>query len=194
MKPRTENRSLERGQEPPMNSHSLLCVLLFGLLGCLSRSSPGIHFGPPPPPAPAPVISSISPMRATAGGAAFTLTVNGSHFLSGADLVWRNPGNPGFFNGGEVTFVNSSMVTLQIPAGAIAIPGSVQIFVSNPDGSPDSNTVSFTIDPGPPGGANAISTGANGAAPNRNSSEPALSVNVRFIAFPSKASNLIEPT
>lgn len=176
-----------------MNCHSLLCVTLFGILAGMSGCSPGIHFGPPPPPGPAPVISSISPMRATAGGAAFTLTVNGSHFLSGADLVWRNPGNPGFFNGGEVTFVNSSMVTLQIPAGAIAIPGSVQIFVSNPDGSPDSNTVSFTIDPGPPGGAKAISTGANGAAPNGNSSEPVLSFNGRFIAFASEATNLILP-
>jgi IPT/TIG domain-containing protein len=173
-----------------MNSRSLLCIILFGILAGMSGCSPGIHFGPPPPPGPAPVISSISPTSATAGGAAFTLTINGSHFLSGADLVWGNPGNPDF-SGGEVTFVNSSMVTVQIAAGVIAIPGSVQIFVFNPDGSPDSNTVTFTIDPGPPGGAKAISTGANGAAPNGNSSEPVLSFNGRFIAFASEATNLI---
>src|SRR5260370_28420726 len=147
MKPRTENRSSERGQEPPMNSHSLLCVILFGILAGMSGCSPGIHFGRPPSPAPAPVISSISPMSAAAGGAAFTLTVNGSHFLSGADLVWRNPDNPGF-SGGQVTFVNSSLVTIQIPAAEIAIPGSAQILIFNPDLSPDSNTVMFVINPG----------------------------------------------
>ena len=133
-----------------MNSRCFLCLILFGILAGLSGCSPGIHFGPPPPPGPAPVISSIMPMNATAGGAGFTLTVNGSHFLSGADLVWRNPGNPGF-TGGQVTVVSSSMVTLQIPAGVIAIPGSAQIFVFNPDGSADSNTVAFTINPGRPG-------------------------------------------
>ena len=175
-----------------MNSHSLLYVVLFGALVSMSGCSPGIHFGPPPPPGPAPVISSISPTSATAGGAAFTLTVNGGHFLSGADLVWGNPENPDF-SGGGVTFVSSSMVTLQIPAGVIAIPGSVRIFIFNPDGSPNSNTVTFTINPGPPGGAKAISTGANGAAPNGNSSEPVLSFNGRFIAFASEATNLIVP-
>src|SRR5579859_7593817 len=126
MKTRIENRSSERGQELLMNFRSLLYVILLGTLVGLSGCSPGIRFGPPPPPGPAPVISSISPTSATADGAAFTLTVNGSHFLSGADLVWRNTGNPDF-SGGEVTFVNSSIVTLQIPAGVIAIPGSVQI-------------------------------------------------------------------
>ena len=137
-----------------MNSRRFLCVIFCGMLAGVSGCSPGIHFGPPPPPGPAPVISSVSPTSATAGGKGFTLTVNGSHFLSGADLVWRNTDNPEF-HGGEVTFVNSSMVTLQIPAGAIAIPGSAQIFVFNPDGSADSNTVAFTTSPGSPGGAHA---------------------------------------
>jgi hypothetical protein len=170
----------------------LLCVILFGIFVGISGCSPGIHFGAPPPPGPAPVISSISPTGATAGGAAFTLTVNGSHFLAGADLVWRNPENSEF-NGGEVTFVNSSMVTLQIPTGAIAIPAPVQIRVFNPDSSPDSNTVTFTINPGPPGNAQAVSTGVSGAPPNGNSSEPVLSFNGRFIAFASEATNLIVP-
>lgn len=174
------------------NSRLLLCLTLCGILAGVSGCSPGIHFGPPPPPGPAPVISSISPTSAAASGAGFTLTVNGSHFLSGADLVWRNPGNPGF-SGGSVTFVSSSMVTLHVPAGVIAIPGSAQIFVFNPDGSADSNTVTFTINPGPPGGAQAISTGANGAAPNGNSSDPVLSFNGRFIVFASGATNLVVP-
>jgi hypothetical protein len=167
-------------------------IFLLAILAGASACRPGITFGPPPPPGAAPVISSISPTSATAGGAAFALTVNGSHFLSGADLVWRNPGNPGF-SGGQVTFVNSSQVTLQIPAAEVAIPGSVQIFIFNPDTSPNSNTVTFTINPGPPGGAQLISSGANGAPPNGNSHDPVLSYNGRFAAFASEATNLIAP-
>src|SRR2546428_9876549 len=81
-----------------MNSCRPFVFILFGILIGLSACS-GPTFGPPPPPGLAPVISSISPTSVTAGGAAFTLTVNGSHFLSGADLVWRNPDNPGFSGG-----------------------------------------------------------------------------------------------
>jgi hypothetical protein len=82
-----------------MNPHGQLIFILFGILAGVSGCTLGPTFGPPPPPSPAPVISSISPTGATAGGAAFTLTVNGSHFLSGADLVWHNPDNPGFSGG-----------------------------------------------------------------------------------------------
>src|SRR6266446_4148046 len=175
-----------------MISRRLFSFILIGILAGASACRIGPTFGPPPPPGPAPVISSISPMSAAAGGAAFTLTVNGSHFLSGADLVWRNPDNPGF-SGGQVTFVNSSLVTIQIPAAEIAIPGSAQILIFNPDLSPDSNTVMFVINPGPPGGAQVISPGANGAPPNGNSHDPVLSFNARFVAFSSEATNLIVP-
>jgi len=175
-----------------MNSRSRLIFILFGILAGVSGCTLGPQFGPPPPPGPTPVITSISPTSATAGGAAFTLTVNGSHFLSGADLVWRNPDNPGF-SGGEVTLVSSSQVTLQVPSAVIAIPGSAQILVFNPDSSPQSNTVSFVINPGPPGGAQVISQGANDATPNGNSHDPVLSFNGRFVAFASEATNLIVP-
>src|SRR5712692_6280400 len=144
MKTRTENRYLtaRRGEEHHMISRRLFSFILIGILAVASACRSGITFGPPPPPGPAPVISSISPTSVTAGDAAFTLTVNGSHFLSGADLVWRNPDNPEF-SGGEVTLGSSSQVTLQIPSAVIAIPGSAQILIFNPDSSPQSNTVSF---------------------------------------------------
>ena len=38
---------------------------------------------------PAPVIASFSPPSATAEGSAFTLTVNGSGFISGATVDWN---------------------------------------------------------------------------------------------------------
>jgi hypothetical protein len=169
-----------------------LFIFLLAIFAVACGCRPGITFGPPPPPGPTPVISSISPTSATAGGAAFTLTVSGSHFLSGADLVWRNPDNPGF-SGGAVTFVNSSQVTLQISTADIAIPGSAQILIFNPDLSLQSNTVTFVINSGPPGGAQVISPGANGATPNGNSHDPVLSFNGRFVAFASEATNLIVP-
>jgi hypothetical protein len=176
-----------------MNLRHQVAFILLAILAGVSGCKPGITFGPPPPPGPAPTISSISPTSATAGGAAFTLTVNGSHFLSGADLVWRNPDNPDV-GGGPVTFVNSSLVTLQIPAGVIAIPGSAQLSIVNPDLSPPSNPVAFVINPGPPGGAHVISVGANGAPPNGNSHDPVLSFNGRFVAYSSEATNLISPS
>ena len=191
---RTENGyvTARRGEEHHMISRRLCSFILIVILAGASACRPGITFGPPPPPGPAPIITSISPTSATAGGAAFTLTVNGSHFLSGADLVWRNPDNPGF-SGGQVILVSSSQVTLQIPAAEIAIPGSAQILIFNPDASPDSNTVTFAINPGPPGGAQVISPGANGAVPNGNSHDPVLSFNGRFVTFASEATNLIVP-
>jgi trimeric autotransporter adhesin len=178
-----------------MNFNRLFCYASWTSLAGLSAcGGGGITFGPPPPPlGSAPTISSISPTSATAGGAAFTLTVNGSNFLSGADLLWRNTDNPGFI-GGEVTLVNSSQATLQISAADIAIPGSAQILIINPAVSPDSNTVTFAINPGPPGGAQVVSPGANGAPANGNSHDAVLSFNGRFVAFASEATNLIVPS
>jgi hypothetical protein len=84
-----------------MKPRRLLCLMMLGPFGGLSGCMGGIKGGVlgPPPPAATPVVSSISPTSATAGGLAFTLTVNGSNFISGADVVWTNPGNPGFVGG-----------------------------------------------------------------------------------------------
>jgi hypothetical protein len=118
--------------------------------------------------------------------------VNGSNFISGADVVWTNPGNPGFV-GGPATFVSGSQVTLQISAADIAISGAAQVKVLDPNSTPASNAVGFVISPGLAGGAQVISLGANGAAPNGNSHDPVLSFNGRFVAFSSEATNLSTP-
>ena len=179
-----------------MNPRRVLSILfLFAGLTGMSGCSPLIHFGPlpPPVPGPAPVISSISPMSATAGGAGFTLTVNGSNFSSGATLGWFNPDNPGTFSR-ATTFVNATQLTAQVSAADLAIPSaSVEVSVLAPVFAPPSNKVTFVINPGPPGDARAISTGANGAVPNGNSHDPTLSFNGRFVAFASEATNLVTP-
>jgi hypothetical protein len=96
---------------------------------------------PPPAPAPAPALSSLSPSSATAGGPAFTLTVNGSNFVTGAAVRWN--GAPR-----ATTFVSSSQVKGTITSADIAAAGTAQVSVANPDGAV-SGTLSFTIAAGP---------------------------------------------
>jgi hypothetical protein len=99
-----------------------------------------------------PLITSISPTSATAGGVEFVLTVKGDNFVPGSGVV---------FNGLPVvtTYVNSTELLAEIPASNIAAPGTVLVFVFNPPGNGtyifgfgpnngcggDSNGVSFTI-------------------------------------------------
>jgi hypothetical protein len=79
---------------------------------------------------PAPSISSISPTSAVAGGAGFTLTINGANFVNGvaANIVVGN---------GSVqratTFVSSTQLTVQILSSDIATSGTqIGISVANP--------------------------------------------------------------
>jgi hypothetical protein len=87
-----------------------------------------------PPPA---TLTSLSPSSAAAGGPAFTLTVNGSGFVSGATVRW---------NGADRTtvFINSGQLTAEIPASDIAAAGTAQVTVVNP-GAAASNALPFTV-------------------------------------------------
>ena len=90
-------------------------------------------------PNPVPSLKSLSPASTTHGGKAFTLTVNGSNFVSGSDVEW---------NGKVVatTFVNSGEVTAKIPASDIAAAGTASVTVKNPaPGGGTSNALTFTI-------------------------------------------------
>jgi 6-phosphogluconolactonase (cycloisomerase 2 family) len=84
-----------------------------------------------------PTITSISPTSATAGGAAFTLTVNGTNFVSGSTVN---------FNGSArtTTFVGATQLTASILASDIATAGSFNVTVTNPGGG-TSNAVSFIV-------------------------------------------------
>ena len=90
---------------------------------------------------PVPAISSISPSSATAGGAAFTLTVNGSNFVSGSVVDWN--GSPR-----TTTFFSKTKLTASIPAADIATAGTASVTVVNgPPGGGTSNAKPFTINP-----------------------------------------------
>jgi hypothetical protein len=87
--------------------------------------------------APAPTVTALAPPSATAGGPAFTLTVDGTGFLSGATVLWTGAPRP-------TTFVGSTRVSASISASDIAAAGSVPVTVRNPDGQ-TSNAATFTI-------------------------------------------------
>ncbi len=100
---------------------------------------------------PAPRITTISPDNASAGGADFTLTVNGQNFVSDSVVRWNGSARP-------TMFVNSTQLTAQIPALDIASAGTANVTVFTPPaGGGESNPVSFTIN-APPNPAPAITS------------------------------------
>jgi thermitase len=92
---------------------------------------------------PPPAATSLSPSSRPAGSGAFTLTVNGTGFTSGASVVWN--GSPR-----ATTFVSSTQVTAAIPATDLAAAGSARVSVTNPDGSATPTALTFTITASPP--------------------------------------------
>ncbi len=88
---------------------------------------------------PVPAIASLSPSSATAGGAAFILTVNGSSFNTQSRVQW---------NGANLTttFVSATQVTASVPAANIVAAGTASVLVHNPaPGGGNSGTLTFTI-------------------------------------------------
>ena len=75
-----------------------------------------------------PVVTSIAPTSAAAGGPAFTLTVNGSGFVQGSQITFH------LLNNFTTVFVNSGQLTAVIPASDIAVAGNSYVIVNNPDG------------------------------------------------------------
>jgi Galactose oxidase-like, Early set domain/Calx-beta domain len=91
---------------------------------------------------PVPGLTTLSPNSATAGGPAFTLTVNGSNFVSDSVVQWNGTVR-------TTTFVSATQLTAAIPASDIAAAGTAQVTVANPGGG-TSNALTFTINTGTP--------------------------------------------
>jgi len=86
-----------------------------------------------------PIVTSLSPDWATAGGPAFMLTVNGANFVSGSTVHWDGAAR-------TTTFVNSTQLTAAITAADIATAGTVDVTVVNPaPGGGTSNALPFTV-------------------------------------------------
>lgn len=71
-----------------------------------------------------PTIESLKPSSAVAGGPLFTLTVNGSKFLSSAVVQWNGKALP-------TTFISSTELEASVPASDITTIGTSLITVAN---------------------------------------------------------------
>lgn len=119
---------------------------------------------------PAPVLASIAPSSAIAGGAAFALTLSGSGFTGQSVARW---------NGASLatTFVSATQLTASIAASRIAAAGTASLTVFNPaPGGGTSAARTFTINnPAPVAVSIAPASAVAGG--------PALTVNVDGSGF-----------
>jgi hypothetical protein len=96
----------------------------------------------------------VAPDAVAPGSASFTLTVNGTGFVSGSVVQW---------NGGSLPsqFVSPSQLTASVPASDIAVAGTALVTVSSPGPSGNvSNAELFSVTSARPGIALAAAMGA----------------------------------
>jgi hypothetical protein len=74
---------------------------------------------------PLPTLASLSTTQVTGGGAAFTLTVQGSNFVPNSVVRWNGSGR-------TTTYVSATELQAAITAADIAAGGQVQVTVFNP--------------------------------------------------------------
>src|ERR1035437_5510591 len=88
---------------------------------------------------PVPVALTLSPSSAAAGGSSFTLTVNGSSFISSSIVKWNGTSL-------TTTYVSASQIKATVPAANIASGGTATVTVFNPTlGGGTSSGLTFTI-------------------------------------------------
>ncbi|HKE21036.1 MAG TPA: putative Ig domain-containing protein [Bryobacteraceae bacterium] len=92
---------------------------------------------------PAPVLTSLQPGSVQMGSAAFTLTVNGTNFLTGMTVQWKGPS--GTLTLPAVT-LTANQITVAVPASYVAAVGTAAVSVLSTDAVPvASNALTFTI-------------------------------------------------
>jgi C1A family cysteine protease len=106
----------------------------------------------------APVLTSLSPSSAVAGGGGFDLTVNGSNFVYGSTVLWNNISCP-------TTFQSSTQLKVQASTIAtyVGVAGTASVTVSNPSGGGVSNALTFDILEAFTGSGGYLSMFVNGA-------------------------------
>ena len=92
---------------------------------------------------PAPAIASLSPDRASAGSAGFTLTVTGTGFVDSSVVTWSDFSLP-------TTYVDATTLRAQVDGYLLFFGGSAQVAVVNlPPGGGTSASKTFAIEPSP---------------------------------------------
>jgi trimeric autotransporter adhesin len=128
-------------------------------------------------------ISQLVPSVVRPGGAAFSLTVAGSDFITGAEVTWNGAALP-------TTFVSATELQVAVAATDIATADSAQVAAVNPaPGGGPSNLAALTI--APFGVTERLSVATDGSEANNSSDNPSMSANGRFVAFSSSATNLV---
>ena len=118
----------------------VLAVISLPAAGCGGGATQPANNQPPPGASnPSPTITTISPNTGVAGGAAFTLTIDGTNFDAASTVS---------FGGAApvTTFISSTQLTAAIPASSITSSGGMAVTVSvPPPGGGTSNSVDFVI-------------------------------------------------
>jgi hypothetical protein len=86
---------------------------------------------------PVPTLTSMSPTGVYLNSAGFTLTVNGTGFVSGASVYWN-------YGALTTTYVSSTQLTALVPASDLTYANSYSINVANPGGS-FSSSLNFNV-------------------------------------------------
>jgi FG-GAP-like repeat/Abnormal spindle-like microcephaly-assoc'd, ASPM-SPD-2-Hydin/Protein of unknown function (DUF1573) len=102
-----------------------LVILLWSVIPVLAQNSPVAHIDLPLVPA------SVKP-----GSSAFTLTVNGSGFVSGSTVYWDGSAR-------ATTFVSGMQLTALINAGDVAAASTASVMVVNPAPGGGCSNVAF---------------------------------------------------
>jgi hypothetical protein len=122
-------------------AHFLLCGFLL-LVGCGS-GGPGVSGGSGTGGTNPPTITSLNPSSATAGGNAFTLTVNGTNFTSsGTTVTWNGTAL-------ATTYMNASEATAPVTAAMIATAGTATVAVTTAAGTYSGPTFTINTPPAP---------------------------------------------
>jgi hypothetical protein len=131
-----------------LNSYGRLSTVLPCLAFFLSISSIALVSN-------GPTITSLVPSMATAGGAAFTVTVNGTNFTSTGTVVkWKGTAL-------STTYESATQVTAKVTSAMLASVGTAAVTVATAIGT--SNAVKFTIKPAAP--ANLTAKAENAQVP-----------------------------
>jgi subtilisin family serine protease len=137
---------------------------------------------------PAPTLTSLSPPSATAGGPAFTLTVNGASFNASSVVRWNGSNR-------TTAFVSATQLTASIAASDIATAGTAQVTVFTPApgggtsgalgflvGTPPVMTISATSVPAGSGVTVTLTNGLGGAT-DWMTFAPVGAANTSYLAY-----------
>ena len=122
---------------------------------------------------PVPAVTTISPTSVAAVSIAFTLTVNGTNFVSNSVI---------HFNGAvqATTFVSSTQLTTTVQSLEVETAGNAPVIVTNPTpGGGTSNSVNFTIS----GTTNPVPTITNLSPSNISAGSPPFTLTVTGTNF-----------